>query len=393
MMKPHSRLSAILVAMLVIGLSPSLAQSSREAAVAIDKIAIPPSDTVELSLVASDLNWPWSMAFLPGNNILISEKRNGLRIISQNGGVGPVLAGGPPNLFSRADSGYLDVVLDPKFEDNRYVYLAYVEGTEEANRTAIWKARLENGKLVGGRTIFRVNIDKKGPSHPGGRMLFLPDGSLLLTVGDGFDYKDAAQDMKSHLGKVLRLTAEGKAAPGNPFVTTAGAAPEIWTSGHRNIQGLTLDATTGNVWSHEHGPRGGDEVNLLKAGANYGWPQVSHGIDYDGKTITERAFAPGYEPSKLVWAPSIAPSGLTLYRGNRYAEWDGKLFVGGLASRSVVRIRQGRETGLLIEEERMFSGLKARFRDIRTGPDGRIYLLTDEENGRLMVIAPTRIVP
>jgi aldose sugar dehydrogenase len=393
MMKPHSRLSAILVAMLVIGISPSLAQSSREAAVAIDKIAIPPSDTVELSLVASGLNWPWSMAFLPGDNILVSEKRNGLRIIFADRVVGPVLAGGPPDLFSRADSGYLDVVLDPKFEDNRYIYLAYVEGTEDANRTAIWKARLENGKLVGGRTIFRVNTDKKGPSHPGGRMLFLSDGSLLLTVGDGFDYKDAAQDMKSHLGKVLRLTTDGKAAPGNPFATTAGAAPEIWTSGHRNIQGLTLDATTGNVWSHEHGPRGGDEVNLLKAGANYGWPQVSHGIDYDGKIITERAFAAGYEPSKFVWAPSIAPSGLTLYRGNRYAEWDGKLFVGGLASRSVVRIRQGRETGLLIEEERMFSGLKARFRDVRTGPDGRIYLLTDEENGRLMVIAPTKIMP
>lgn len=366
------------------------AQSSREAAVAIDRVAIPPADAVELQLVASGLNWPWSMAFLPDGSILVSEKPNGLRIIDKNGAVGPILAGGPPNVFSKVDSGHLDVVIDPDFAANRLIYVAYVEGNQDSNRTAIWKARLENGRLTEGRTIFRVNVDKKAPSHPGGRMLFLPDGMLLLTVGDGFDYRDAAQDLKSHLGKVLRLTTDGEAAPGNPFTANANAAPEVWTSGHRNIQGLALDPATGNIWSHEHGPRGGDEINWLKAGANYGWPKLSHGIDYDGTVITDRTFAPGYEPSKFFWAPSIAPSGLTLYRGDRYVDWDGKFFVGGLASRSVVRVRQGRDTGLLVEEDRMFAGLRTRIRDVRTGPDGRIYLLTDEEQGRLLVIVPTK---
>jgi glucose/arabinose dehydrogenase len=374
-------------------MSAAATQSGREAAVAIDKVAIPPADAAELQLIASRLNWPWSMAFLPDGRILVSEKPNGLRIIDTNGSVGSILAGGPPNVFGKVDSGHLDVVIDPDFTANRLIYIAYVEGTEDANRTAIWKARLENGRLTEGRTIFRVNVDKKAPSHPGGRMLFLPDGTLLLTVGDGFDYREAAQNLKSHLGKVLRLTTDGTAAPGNPFTANANAAPEVWTSGHRNIQGLALDAATGNIWSHEHGPRGGDEINLLKPGANYGWPTVSHGIDYDGTVITDRTFAPGYEPSKFFWAPSVAPSGLTLYRGDGYADWDGKFFVGGLASRSVVRVRQGRDTGLLVEEDRMFAGLRTRIRDVRTGPDGRIYLLTDEEQGRLLVIVPTQTSP
>ena len=183
---------------------------------------------------------------------------------------------------------------------------------------------------------------------------FLPDRTLLLTVGDGYDYKAAAQDLGSHLGKILRLTRDGAAPPDNPFVGRAGTRPEIWTYGHRNPQGLALDPETGDVWEHEHGPRGGDEINVLRAGANYGWPLVTHGIDYDLSIISERAFAPGIERSWFFWAPSIAPSGLAVYRGEAFPDWEGKLLVGGLVSKAVSRLRQAKQTGFFVEEERMF---------------------------------------
>jgi aldose sugar dehydrogenase len=360
--------------------------SSREAAVAIDRIAVPPVDQIELSVVARGLRFPWSLAFLPDAAILVTERHSGLRLIRSGRPPSALLAGGPPNVLAQADSGYLDVTLDPDFASNSFIYLAFAEGTEASNRTAIWKARLAGDRLVDGRVIFRVNVAKRGPAHPGGRLLFLPDKTLLLSVGDGFDYRDAAQDMASHLGKLLRLTRDGGVAPGNPFIGRPGIAPEIWTSGHRNIQGLAQDVATGDVWAHEHGPRGGDEINLIKPGLNYGWPSVSHGIDYDGTIITERAFAPGFEPSRFVWSPSIAPSGLALYRGSRFPDWNGRFFVGGLAARSLVRLSVGRDTNLLVEEGRMLAGLRARIRDVREGPDGHLYLLTDAEAGQLLRI-------
>ncbi len=365
------------------------AQTTREAAVAIDAVPIPPADDPPLQLIAAGLRLPWSMAFLPDGSMLIVEKHAGVRRLGHDGSLGPLLGGVPRNVLRRADSGYLDIALDPAFAANGLVYLAFAEGDEAANRTAIWRARFDGSRFAEGRVISRVNVAKRGPSHPGGRLLFLPDGTLLLSVGDGYDYRDAAQDMTSHLGKILRLTREGAPAPDNPFIGRADVAPAIWTSGHRNIQGLTLDPQTGDVWAHEHGPRGGDEINLLRAGANYGWPRVSYGIDYDGNLITERQSAPEFERPLFFWAPSIAPSGFMLYRGERYPEFAGKFFVGGLASRSLVRLRTGRDTGLLIEEARMYATLRARIRDVRTGPDGLIYLLTDEEeNSRLMRLAP-----
>lgn len=368
------------------------AQSTREAAVAIDRIEVPPVDQLTLEVLAPNLRVPWSLAFLPDGSMLITEKRSGLRLRRGDGSMSGLLAGVPSNVFMKEDSGLLDVTLDPDFADNRTVYLAFAEGTEEANRTAIWKARLDGERLTGGHVIFRANVAKKGPSHPGGRMLFLPDKSLLLTVGDGFDYRDAAQNMRSHLGKVLRLTRDGAPAPGNPFLGKADVAPEIWTSGHRNIQGLTLDAATGIVWAHEHGPRGGDEINRLVAGRNYGWPLVSYGIDYDTSVITERAVDPRFERPRFYWAPSIAPSGFSIYRGTRYPGWDGRFFVGAMATahRGLVRLTLGKDTDFLVEEQRMLLGLRKRIRDVRTGPDGLIYLLTDEEEGQLLRIVPPR---
>lgn len=373
----------------LIGAAPVAAQTAREKAVALDLVEIPRPGDPPLQLVAGGLRRPWSMAFLPNGTLLVTEKHAGLRLIGADGAVGPLLRGGPQHVYAAEDSGYLDVALDPDFGETELVFLAFVEGTEEANRTAVWRGRLNGGRLEGGKVIFRVNVAKKGPSHPGGRLAFLPDRTLLLSVGDGYDYRDAAQDLRSDLGKVLRITRDGAPAPDNPYIGRADAAPEIWTSGHRNIQGLLYDDAAKVVWAHEHGPRGGDEINLLVGGKNYGWPAVSNGIDYDGSLISDRMSAPEYERSKFFWAPSIAPSGFILYRGERYPDFAGKFFIGGLASRSVVRLRLGKDTGLAIEEARMYPTLGARIRDIRTGPDGAIYLLTDEdENGRLMRLVP-----
>jgi glucose/arabinose dehydrogenase len=391
--RPKRGIVALAHAALAAALCPAGAVAdpltNREAAVAVDRIPIPAPDNVVVELVAGGLHLPWSLAFLPDGRLLVSEKPRGLRIVAPDRSVGPLLRGGPSGVLTKEDSGFLDLALDPDFASNRMIYLAFVEGDEAANRTAIWKARLEGERLEGGQVIFRTGVAKRGPSHPGGRLLFLPDKTLLLSVGDGFDYRDAAQDPASHLGKMLRLTRDGKPPSDNPFIGRPGVAAEIWTMGHRNVQGLTLDRETGIVWSHEHGPRGGDEINLLKPGSNYGWPILSHGIDYDGRTITDRAFAAGFEPSQFYWAPSIAPSGLVVYRGDRYPDWQGRFFVGGLASRSLVRLRAGRDTGLIVEEERMLAGLRTRIRDVRAGPDGYLYLLTDETDGRLLrLVAP-----
>ncbi len=362
--------------------------SSREAAVAIDRLTIPQQEEADLQRVAAGLRRPWSIAFLPDGDILVSEKHHGLRLIRPGVATAAIVPGGPPDVYASSDSGLLDVVPDPDFANNRFVYVAYAQGDERANRTAIWKARFIGGRLAGGRVLFRVAADKAGSGHPGGRLLFLPDRTLLLTVGDGFDYRDKAQDMGSHLGKVLRLTREGRAPRDNPFIGRPGVLPEIWSSGHRNIQGLALDPATGRIWSHEHGPRGGDEINELKAGANYGWPRLTHGIDYDGKIISSRTFEPGFEPSRFYWAPSIAPSGLAIYRGGRFPDWEGKFFVGGLVSRSIVRLSIGRDSGLFVEEQRMLGSLRERIRDLRIGPDGLLYVLTDAEDGQLWRLVP-----
>ncbi len=354
----------------------------------INPLIIPNTESVKIEQLASGLKSPWSLAFIGKDEIIISEKHGGMRLWKDGVLTPQIIEGGPPSPLQISDSGILDIALDPDFASNRTVYISFVEGEKAANRTAIWKARLVDNKLIQGRVIFRAKPDKAEPKHPGGRMLFLPDNTLLLTIGDGFHYKTAAQDLGSHLGKTLRLDKEGLAAADNPFVNTPKALPEIWTYGHRNAQGLARDAVTGEIWLHEHGPRGGDEVNLLAAGANYGWPLTTHGIDYDGSIISEHAFAPGIQRSSFIWVPSIAPSGLAVYRGDAFPDWNGKLLVGALAAKTISRLRKGKDSDLLIEEERILGGLKKRIRDVRVGPDGLIYVLTDSADGELLRLRP-----
>ena len=330
------------------------------------------------------LDTPWSLAFLPDGSMLVGEKYGGVRRY-RDGALSEPLDGMPAALRSE-ESGFLDVAIDPRFSENRLVYLAFVEGTAEANHTALYRARLDGSGLAEGRVIYRAAPDKQGLAHPGGRLVFLPDETLLLTIGDGFDYRDAAQDRGSALGKVVRLDREGRPALGNPFADTAGVRPELYSTGHRNPQGLLVDPRDGTVWAHEHGPRGGDEINRLRPGLNYGWPRTTHGVDYTGEIVSREQTARGIEPPVLVWVPSIAPSGFALYLGDRFPQWTGDFFVGALAERSLrrVRIREGE----VVLQETLLRELRARIRDVRAGPDGLLYLLTDDARGMLLRLRP-----
>lgn len=335
--------------------------------------------------LATGLNLPWSMAFLPDRSLLIVEKAGGVRRFA-NGELSAPLKGVPTGVMVAADSGLHDIVLDPDFATNQRVFLAYASGDEKANHLAVWRARLDGKRLVGGKVIFRTTPDKTAPKHPGGRIAFLPDRTFLLTVGDGYLFKEQAQDLNSYLGKILRLDRDGKAPADNPFVGRNDARPEIYTLGHRNPQGLTVDAHTGQAWENEHGARGGDEINRLESGKNYGWPRTTSGVDYDGTLISEHAHAPDVTSPLIVWAPSIAPSGLAVYRGARFAAWNGKFLVGALANESVVIAALDNDGRSIEELQRLPQG--ARIRDVRVGPDGLVYLLTDETEGRLLRLQP-----
>jgi glucose/arabinose dehydrogenase len=333
-----------------------------------------------LETVAGDLHHPWSVAQLPDRSFLVTERRGRLLHIGREGAQQPLT--GVPDTYVAGQGGFFDVVLHPRFADNRLVYLSYAAGGPGANATAVFRGRLTATGLADGEEILRVRPLKATPQHYGGRLAFLPDGTLLLTTGEGFDYREAAQDPASELGKVLRIRDDGTVPADNPLAETG--ARRIWTLGHRNPQGLVVDG--GTVWLHEHGPRGGDEVNRLVPGANYGWPAVTHGIDYSGARISPYRRWPGMVGPEQVWVPSIAPSGLALYRGDRFPAWRGDLFVGALVDREVRRLDL--EDGTIVGEQRLFGELAERIRDVRSAPDGFLYLLTDSEAGRLVRVRP-----
>ncbi len=357
-----------------------------------------PEETVRVEVVARGLEHPWGVAFLPDGRMLVTERPGRMRIIGRNGQVGAALAGLPP-VAAFGQGGLMDVALHPDFARNGLVYFTYAVGTPRANATALGRARLAGDRLTEVRELARNPISKAGGQHFGARLLWLADGTLLMTVGDGGNpdprnmldgrhIRDQAQNPASWFGAVLRLTADGEAAPGNPGASGArrGWDPRVWSIGHRNIQGLARDPATGAVWATEHGARGGDELNRLSAGANYGWPLVTHSVEYWDAPISNERTRPGMADPVSVWTPSIAPSGLAVYRGGAFPGWEGSLLAGGLMSKDVRRIRldaRGRHIG----ETRIPIG--ARVRDVRLGPDGLVYVLTDEPDGRLLRLRPT----
>jgi aldose sugar dehydrogenase len=345
----------------------------------------PAADAVKAVAVAQGLVNPWSLAFLPDGRFLVTEKPGRLRIVEPGGKLGAPL-GGLPAISVGGQCGLLDVVLDPGFADNGIIYFSYAEpagGGESGNSTAVARARLSGSALTDVRTIFRQAPKYSSSAHCGGRLVFARDGRLFVTLGDRFARKDDAQTLDNHHGKVVRIEPDGQVPKDNPFVGRAGALPEIWSLGHRNVQGAALHPATGELWTHEHGPQGGDEVNLTDAGKNYGWPLVTFGRNYGtGTRIGDEGPKPGYEQGLKVWVPSIAPSGMAFLTSDRYPGWKGSLFVGALRAQMLVRLTlDGRNvTG----EERLLKDFNERIRDVRQGPDGWLYLLTDSNNGRIL---------
>jgi aldose sugar dehydrogenase len=340
--------------------------------------------------MARGLDHPWALAFLPDGRILVTERPGRMRLIAKDGTLSPPL-GGAPKVFASGQGGLHDVVLDRGFAQNHTVYLCYAEPVDGRGRTALARARLvDEGtpRLDAVQVIFRQAGPLSSGNHFGCRIVQTPDDNVFLTTGDHFTARDQAQNLGNDLGKIIRIRPDGSLPPDNPFVGRAGAKPEIWSYGHRNAQGLVLDPATGKLWEHEHGPRGGDEVNIIEKGKNYGWPVIGYGIDYSGAKIHESTHKPGMEQPVKYWVPSIAPSGMTFYTGDLFAAWRGSLFLGALVSRDLVRLQLDGDKA--VKEERLLQQLRERIRDVRQGPDGALWLATDDSSGRILRLAPAK---
>lgn len=361
----------------------ALAQS-RPAPVAATSQAGP----LSVETVASGLENPWGLAFLPDGRMLVTERPGRLRSVSQAGVLSAPVAN-VPRVVARGQGGLLDVALDPAFATNRLVYLSFSEPREDGkNSTSVLRGRLSDSgtTLENASVIFRQNLAANSNLHFGSRLVFARDGALFITTGDRYGLKDQAQNPASHLGKIIRIRPDGSAPADNP--NKPGWAREVWSIGHRNVQGAALHPLTGQLWTIEHGARGGDEINTPKAGLNYGWPVITYGIDYSGLKIGEGTTKPGMEQPVFYWDPSIAPSGAAFYTGEAFPAWKGSLFTGALAGQMLVRLSLDGEK--VTGEERLLTGLGERIRDVRQGPDGFLYLLTDAGNGRVLRLRPGR---
>lgn len=338
--------------------------------------------------VVGGLDHPWALAFLPDGRMLVTERPGRLRVIEPGAGGQLALRSEPvpglPAVMAQGQAGLFDVLLHPGFADNGLLYLSFAHGRPKANHLRVVRARFDGRRLHDVTPVFTSQPAKTASQHFGGRMAWLPDGTLVLGMGDGNLDRTDAQRLHTHLGKLLRIHADGSVPRDNPFVGTAGARPEIYSLGHRNPQGLV--AVGGVLYAHEHGARGGDELNRIAAGANYGWPLTTDGIDYTYARITPHRRLPGIEPPLLEWTPSVAPAGLAWYDGALFPAWRGSLFVATLKERSVRRVPM--TGGAPGTQELLFRELGERLRDVRVGPDGALYLLSDSDNGRVLRVRP-----
>ncbi|GAC1630444.1 MAG: hydrophobic compound transporter HcuB [Nevskia sp.] len=348
----------------------------------------PPREYIVVE-VARGLQFPWSLAFLPDGRLLVTERPGRLRVVDRDGRLSAPIAGLPP-VYAQGQGGLLDVALDPAFASNHRVYLSYAEPDAFGKAgTAVARAVLGDGVLTGLEVIYRQEPKAEGGAHFGSRLAFAPDGTLFITQGDRYLHRDGAQDLSNDFGKIVRLNPNGSVPLDNPFVRTAGARPEIWSYGHRNLQGAAIEPATDRLWTHEHGAQGGDEINHPEAGRNYGWPVITWGIDYDGSKIGEGTSKAGMEQPVHYWTPSIAPSGMAFYSGGVFPQWRGNLFVGSLKFGFLDRIELKGDK--VMREQRLLSELGERIRDVRQGPDGCLYVLTDNVDGRVLRLqAPGR---
>jgi glucose/arabinose dehydrogenase len=342
---------------------------------------------IDFEVVAEGLANPWAVAFLPEGGMLITERGGKLRIINARGELEDNPIEGLPAIAEHGQGGLLDVVLHPDFKDNRWVYFSYAEADGNGYGTCVARGKLSGRKLQQLQTLFRMARKTPTRHHFGSRLVFDRQGHLYITLGDRGE-RPRAQDLNDHAGSVIRLNDDGSIPPDNPFFGKNNRLGEIYSYGHRNMQGAALHPESGKLWTHEHGPQGGDEINIPKPGANYGWPVITYGVNYViGTKIGEGTHKEGMEQPIHYWVPSIAPSGMAFYTGDRFDKWKGNLFVGSLKFQQLVRLELDGER--VTHEERLLSGKLGRIRDVRQGPDGLIYLLTDDANGRLIRLIPT----
>ena len=340
---------------------------------------------LQVHTIARGLEHPWSLAFLPDKRMLVTERPGRLRIVGPDGRVSEPLTG-VPQVYASGQGGLLDVALSPTFEKDRSVYLSFAESGEGGAGTAVARGRLGERGLENTQVIWRQQPKVSGPNHWGSRIVFRPDGTMFVTLGERFNYSERAQDLSATLGKVVRINPDGSAPRDNPFVNRDGARPDIWSYGHRNVQAAALHPQSGQLWTVEHGARGGDELNHPEAGKNYGWPVISYGTHYSYLKIGEGTAKPGMEQPVYYWDPVIAPSGMAIYTGDLFAGWKDNFLIGSLTPGGLVRLVM--KDAKVAQEERYLGDLRERIRDVRQAPDGSLYLLTDARNGQILRITP-----
>ena len=347
-------------------------------------VADPTAERFRIVTLAEGLEHPWGMAFLPDGRILITERPGRLRLYA-DGRLDPRPISGLPPIAQHGQGGLLDVALHPDFEANRLVYLSFAQRDADGVGTSVGRARLDDHRLVAPQKLFDLLPRSGTGRHFGSRLVFDGEGHLFITLGDRGE-RDRAQDLGDHAGSVIRITPDGHVPRDNPFVDRPGARPEIFSYGHRNIQGAALHPRTGELWTHEHGPQGGDEINIVRPGRNYGWPVITYGKEYVTGFEIGDTHREGMEQPLHYWVPSIAPSGMAFYTGDKFPDWQDDLFVGSLKFELLVRLEL--DGGKVVEETRLLEDRLGRIRDVETGPDGYLYLLTDEPDGKLVRLEP-----
>lgn len=340
---------------------------------------------LQTTVIKSQLNNPWGMVFLPDSSLLVTLKKGELLKLSPDFKK-VVEVSGVPKVFNRGQGGLLDVALDPEYSKNSNIYLSFSEPSSMGIAgTAVAKAKLVNNKLENLKVIWRQKPKVAGSGHWGSRLVFAKDKTLFITTGERYSYKEKAQELNNHLGKVIRINRDGSTPSDNPFVGQKNKLEDIWSYGHRNLQGAFLHPETSELWTHEHGPKGGDEINITKAGKNYGWPVITYGIGYMGEKIGIGTKKKGMEQPLHYWVPSIAPSGMIYYTGDVFPEWKGNLFIGSLKYQYLNRVVI--KNNKVVKEEKLLETYKERIRDVEQGPDGSIYVITDEYDGKLIRIS------